>query len=292
MGSRLRRQAWGMISPTLAILVFAGFVPFLYVLYLSFFNYNVFSRMGMVFSGLNNYRNLVFDPAFLHALGVSFLFIAFTCSIELALGYGIAQLCNRKFIGRGLFRVVFTLPLTIAPITIGSIWVLLTRPGVGPLPYWLSKLGIAYDPGRYGTQAFATVVAMDVWHWTPFVALALLAGLVSLPKEPFDAARVDGASALQIQKYITIPLLRPVILPIIFIRIMDGFKIFDEVWMLTGGGPAQATRFVSIHIVRSVLAQTNYGYGSAMSILVLYLTIIMSWLLLTIISQKLTKERA
>lgn len=285
-----QKQAWGMLSPTLAILALVGLLPFFYVLYLSFFRYNIFSAIGKVFNGLNNYRQLVFDPDFLHSLGIGFIFIVLCCLIELPLGYGIAELLNRNFMGKGLFRAVLTLPLTIAPITIGTIWVLLTRPGVGPIPYWLGKLGINYDPGLYKVQAFATVIAMDVWHWTPFVALTILAGLASLPKDPFDAARVDGASNLQILRYVTLPLLRPVLLVVLFIRIMDGFKIFDEVWMLTGGGPGQATRFASIHIVRSVLAQTDYGYGATMSVFILYLTIVMCWLLLVIIKKEVLER--
>jgi len=290
MRLRSQRLAWGLLIPTLAILAFVGLLPFFYVFHLSFFNYNVFSAIGQVFNGLDNYRRIVFDVLFLHCLKAGSIFVALVCLIELPLGFGIAVLLNRKFIGKGMFRAILALPLTIAPITIGASWILLTRPGVGPLPGWLGGLGIDYDIGLYKVQTFATVVAMDVWHWTPFVSLAFLAGLASLPRAPYDAARVDGANNWQILRYITFPFLRPVILTILFIRIMDAFKIFDEVWILTGGGPAQATRFVSIHIVRNVLAQTEYGYGACMSVFVLYLTIVMCWLLLVIIKREALKS--
>ncbi|HDN84663.1 MAG TPA: sugar ABC transporter permease, partial [Candidatus Aerophobetes bacterium] len=168
--------------------------------------------------------------------------------------------------------------------TIGSIWVLMTNPDIGPLPYILHKFGIDYNIGVNAKQAFFTVVFMDIWHWTPFVTLTLLAGLTSFPKEPFEAAKVDGANKWQTLRYITLPLLTPVILTMLFIRIMDTFRIFDEVWMLTGGGPGTATRFVSIDVVRRVLVSTDYGYGSSMSVFLLYLTIVMCWLLLNIIS--------
>lgn len=290
---RLRSQklAWGLIAPMLAILIFTGLVPFFRVFYLSFFHYDIFSAIGRVFAGLDNYRRLVFDSYFLHSLRIGFIFVVLICSIELPLGLGLAVLLNRKFMGKGIFRAIFTLPLTVAPIVIGSIWTLLTRPGVGPLPDLLGRLGIDYNIGLYKLQAFSTVVAMDVWHWTPFVTLAFLAGLASFPKGPYDAAKVDGASSWQTLRYITLPLLKPITATVLFIRIMDSFKIFDEVWMLTGGGPGQTTRFVSIHLVRKIIAETSYGYGSSMSVFVLYLSIIICWLLLVIIRQEIEVER-
>lgn len=134
------------------------------------------------------------------------------------------------------------------------------------------------------TQAFFTTVLVDIWHWTPFVVLTFMAGLSALPKQPYEAALVDGANRWQVFRYITIPLLKPVILTTLFIRIMDTFRVFDEVWMLTSGGPGTATRYVSIHLVRLVLQSMEYGYSSAMSLFLLYLTIVMCWLLMTFIS--------
>ena len=277
-------KAWGLLAPTLVILFFIGLVPFLYVIYLSLFKYNIWSVRGMVFAGVDNFRKLMFDSSFMHSLGIGLTFVVITCSIETLLGLVIAIFLTNEFVGKGVFRTILTLPLAIAPITIGSIWVLMTNPDIGPLPYILHKFGIDYNIGVNAKQAFFTVVFMDIWHWTPFVTLTLLAGLTSFPKEPFEAAKVDGANKWQTLRYITLPLLTPVILTMLFIRVMDTFRIFDEVWMLTGGGPGTATRFVSIDVVRRVLVSTDYGYGSSMSVFLLYLTIVMCWLLLNIIS--------
>jgi len=277
-------KAWGLLAPTLVILFFIGLVPFLYVIYLSLFKYNIWSVQGMVFAGVDNFRKLMFDSSFMHSLGIGLTFVVITCSIETLLGLVIAIFLTNEFVGKGVFRTILTLPLAIAPITIGSIWVLMTNPDIGPLPYILHKFGIDYNIGVNAKQAFFTVVFMDIWHWTPFVTLTLLAGLTSFPKEPFEAAKVDGANKWQTLRYITLPLLTPVILTMLFIRVMDTFRIFDEVWMLTGGGPGTATRFVSIDVVRRVLVSTDYGYGSSMSVFLLYLTIVMCWLLLNIIS--------
>ena len=127
---------------------------------------------------------------------------------------------------------------------------------------------------------------MDIWHWTPFVTLTMLAGLTALPKEPVESAMVDGANRWQILRHITLPLLRPVILTTVFIRVMDALRTVDEINMLTnGGGPGTSTRTIGIHIFRVVFPQTDYGYGSAMSLLTLYITIVACWLLFVSLTQ-------
>ena len=120
---------------------------------------------------------------------------------------------------------------------------------------------------------------MDVWHWTPLVTLTLIAALVSLPSASFEQAQIDGANRWQIFSYITLPMIAPAVVATVFIRLMDALRTVDEVWMLTGGGPGAATRYVGLHIWRVVFSKTDYGYGSAISVIVLYLTIVICWLL-------------
>jgi multiple sugar transport system permease protein len=261
-------------------------LPFFYVVYVGFFDWNIFSKVGgLVWAGAENYRRLVFDTEFLAALKRGVVFTIWAVSIEMVLGMVLAHLLMRDFTGKGFFRAVHALPLTVAPIAVGAAWRLMTLPGLGPLPYYLRRIGFDYNIGRYAGQAFATTVLMDVWHWTPFVTLTLLAGLTALPREPFEQAMVDGANRWQILRYLTLPMLRPIILTTLFLRIMDALRIVDEVWMLTGGGPGTATRYVGIHVWRVVFPKTDYGYGSAMSVLLLYFTIVLCWLLLTAITQ-------
>ncbi|BER92085.1 MAG: multiple sugar transport system permease protein [Candidatus Atribacteria bacterium] len=279
-----KAQAWGLIAPTLTLMILIGVIPVLYIIYLSAFKYNVFSRVGMVYTGFNNFRKLMFDQDFLKSLRLGLTFVVLCCAIEMPLGLLIANLLTFEFKGKGIFRTIMTLPLAMAPISIGSMWVLLTNPDIGPIPFYLRKMGVDYNIGVNATQAFFTTVFVDVWHWTPFVTLTLMAGLSSLPKQPYEAALVDGANRWQTFRYVTLPLLKPILLTTLFIRIMDTFRIFDEVWMLTSGGPGTATRYVSIHLVRLVLQSMEYGYSSAMSLFLLYLTIVMCWLLLTFIS--------
>ena len=284
---RSKRMGWGLLSPTLVILAVVGFLPFSYVLYVSLFDWNPFSnQLGMQWAGVNNYRRLVFDGAFLDSLWRTGLFAFVSVTLELALGFLLAQTLVKSFPGRTIFRTIYVLPLVMAPIAVGATWRLLTIPGFGPIPYYLDKFfDIDYRLGTYANQAFITVILMDIWHWTPFVTLTLLAGLTAMPKEPLEQAQVDGANRWQVFRYLTIPMMMPVLLTVIFIRLMDALRIVDEVFMLTSGGPGTATQFIGIHIYRVVVPKTDYGYGSAMSLLVLYFTIVLCWLLFIALAQ-------
>jgi len=284
---RSTRFGWGLLVPTLIILVITGLLPFLYVLYVSFFDWNVFAaQAGLHYTGADNYRRLVFDSSFLASVWRTLTFAIWTVSTELVLGFLLAQLLTRDFFGKTFFRTVHALPLMIAPIAVGATWRLLTIPGFGLIPYYLDTwFGIDYRIGNYAGQAFFTVFLMDIWHWTPFVTLTLLAGLSALPKEPLEQALVDGANRWQIYRYLTIPMIMPVILTTVFIRLMDALRIVDEVWMLTGGGPGDNTRFIGLYIFQVVFPKTDYGYGSAMSLLTLYFTLVLCWLLFIAITQ-------
>jgi multiple sugar transport system permease protein len=281
------RTGWILLSPSLIVLGIVGLLPFLYVLYVSFFDWNVFAvRAEMVFTWANNYRRLVFDQDFLTSLWRTLQFTIWAVSSQLVLGFLLAQLLTRNFPGKMFFRTVHALPLMIAPIAVGATWRLLTIPGFGPVPYYLDKwFDLNYNIGRFFNHAFLTTVLMDIWHWTPFVTLTMLAGLSALPKEPMEQAMVDGANRWQIFRHLTIPMMMPVILTTLFIRLMDALRIVDEVFMLTGGGPGTSTRYLGIHIWRIVLPKTDYGYGSAMSLLTLYFTIVLCWLLFVAITQ-------
>ena len=283
---RSTRTAWLLLSPTLLILGVTGLMPFVYVLYVGFFEWNplgVTDEMSWI--GGDNYRQLVFDDAFLLSVWLAVRFTLASVAVELVLGFALALTLLDTFPLRSFFRTVHTLPLIVAPIVVGAIFKLLLVPGFGPFPHFLNEwFGLDFNYGRYAGQAFWALVLMDAWHWTPFVTLTLLAGLSALPQEPFEQALVDGASRIQIFFHLTIPLLMPVLLTTLFLRLMDAMRIVDEVWMLTGGGPGVETRFAGIHIWRQVFASQTYGYGSAMSLLLLYFTIVVCWLLFVTIT--------
>ena len=278
---RSNRMGWGLLAPTLIILGVMGLLPFIYVLVVGFTDWNVFSTTGRPeWAGANNFRRLVFDAEFLSSMGRTLLFAAIVVISELVLGFLLAQALVKNFPGKAIFRTIHALPLMVAPIAVGATWRLLTVPGLGILPHVMDKwFGVEYNVGRYASHAFATAALMDIWHWTPFVTLTMLAGLSALPKEPMEQALVDGANRWQVLRHLTIPMMMPVIITTSFIRIMDALRIVDEVYLLTGGGPGDSTRFMGIYIFRVVMQRTDYGYGSAVSLLVYYFTLVLCWML-------------
>lgn len=276
-----KRLGWILIAPTIVILFFFGVVPFIYVVWVSFHQWNPFAaNPEMIYNGAENFRRIVFDEGFLNSVGVTVAFVVFAVTSELLLGYYLAQAFLRDFPGKAIFRTVHTLPLIMAPIIVGSVWKLMTTPSIGIIPHYLDEwFGITMNIGTSAWAAFLTTVVMDVWHWTPLVTLTLIAALVSLPKDPFEQAQIDGANKRQIFWHITLPMIAPAVVATLFIRLMDAMRTVDEVYMLTGGGPGSATRYVGVHIFKEVFPKTNYGYGSAISVIVLYLTIVVCWLL-------------
>lgn len=287
------KLGWILLAPTLIILFLFGVLPFIYVVWVSFHQWNPFAAdPTMIFNGADNFRRIVFDAAFLNSVGVTVAFVFFAVVSELILGYFLAQAFMKDFPGKAFFRTIHTLPLIMAPIIVGSVWKLMTTPSIGIIPHYLKEwLGIDMNIGTSAFTAFTTIVIMDVWHWTPLVTLTLIAALVSLPPDPFEQAQIDGADKRQIFWHITLPMIAPAVVATVFIRLMDALRTVDEVWMLTGGGPGSSTRFVGVHIFKEVFPKTNYGYGSTISVIVLYLTIVTCWLLyVTMLAPRNTKK--
>ena len=275
------KLGWLLLSPSLLILGLFGVFPFVYVVWVSFHEWNPFAaNPEKIFNWAQNYRQLVFDSGFLASLGATLAFVFFAVTSQVVLGYMLAQAFMRDFPGKAFFRTIHTLPLIIAPIIVGSVWKLMTTPSIGIIPHLLKNtVGFDLNIGTSALAAFMVTVIMDIWHWTPLVTLSLIAALVSLPADPFEQAQIDGASKRQIFWHITLPMIRPALIATVFIRLMDAMRTVDEVLMLTGGGPGSATRYVGVHIFKEVFPRTNYGYGSAVSVIVLYLTIVICWLL-------------
>jgi multiple sugar transport system permease protein len=284
---------WLLLAPTLVLLGLFGVFPFIYVVWVSFHEWNPFAaNPEKVFNWASNYRTLVFDRGFIASLGVTLAFVFFAVSSQVILGYLLAQAFMRDFPGKAFFRTIHTLPLIMAPIIVGSVWKLMTTPSIGVIPYMLkTTVGFDLNIGTSALAAFVITVIMDVWHWTPLVTLSLIAALVSLPPDPFEQAQIDGADKWQIFRHITLPMITPALIATVFIRLMDAMRTVDEVLMLTGGGPGSATRFLGVHIFKEVFPRTNYGYGSAVSVIVLYLTIVICWLLYVSLIAPRTKRK-
>ena len=291
--SNTNRLGWILLSPSLLILGIAGLAPFFYVIYVGTYSWNVFSKeRGKFFVGIQNYRDLVFDSMFLGTLSRTLFFSFLVVSIELVLGFILALSLMKDFKAKTFFRTVYILPVVVAPIAVGATWRLMMAQGHGPIPYLLNKFfGWEFNTGASTTQAWIAILLMDIWHWTPFVTLTLLAGLLAIPKEPIEAASVDGANRVQMYRYLILPMLLPVILITVFIRVMDSLRSMEDVYMLTNGGPGNSTTFVGLHIFRTVFGKQEYGYGSSMSLIVLYFTIVICWLLFNALTGKESKRK-
>lgn len=276
---------WLILLPALIIVGFNSFIPLFYCIYLSTLRYYI--GIGEpTFIGYDNFRKIVFDPGLWNSVARGFMFSFVCLAIEIPLGLGVALLLQRETRGTKLIRTMLTTPLLIPPMTIGCMWLLLVRPDIGPLPRLLSRIGVMYNIGSSPLLAFWTTVVLDTWHWTPFVILVLIAGLATLPPEPYESAMVDGASTWRIFRYITLPGLKYHLAVVILIRLMDTLRIFDEIWVLIAEGPGKATNYLSVNIVKTALSELNMGYGAAISLFFVYIVIILSWLIMLFLRER------
>lgn len=224
---------------------------------------------------LDNFSRLFSDAFFLSALlhTLFYALIALTC--ELLLGLGLAVLLNREMRARSLFRAGLLVPMMLPPVVVGVVWRLALNPNFGAINGTLKSFGLDTESLTWTASprlAFLSVIAVDVWQWTPFVFLILLAGLQAIPQEPYEAARMDGSSAWQTFRFITLPLLKPAILIVLLLRTMDLLRVFDQIFILTEGGPGFATETVSLYIYRAAFRFGNFGYAAAMSFVLLLVT--------------------
>ena len=255
------------ISPAFIVIAVILIYPLGYSLWLSFHEWTLRGfRQGIPFVGLQNYRDLFSNPDFLNSLRITATFVILAVGIEFVLGMGLALLLNHDLRGKNIIRALILLPMMCTNVVIGLTWRLLLNYEFGLVNYYLGVIGVGpFEWLSKPAVAFSAVILVDVWNTTSFVALLLLAGLQALPEEPFEAARIDGASAWQSFVTITLPLLRQTILVVLLWRMIDTFRIFDVIYLLTAGGPARATETVSIYVYRYGFQSFNLGYASAAS---------------------------
>jgi multiple sugar transport system permease protein len=257
-----------LVAPPLIFFVAISVVPLLFTLGLSFTNYSIGGHAHWV--GTRNYVRLVHDPFFRRSYGNTLLYVLLGVTIQYVLGLVLALLVHGLTRGRRAVRLLLLLPFMMPPLIVGFVWQTIFDSRYGPLSAVQRALHIG--PIVFLTQprlAFGSIVAVDVWQWTPFMFLILFAGLRSLPREPFEAARVDGASAWRIFWDHTFPMLLPASIAAILLRSIEAFKLFDIVFYITGGGPGGATSTVSLQGYFTALRSGNLGYGAAMSIALL-----------------------
>lgn len=260
-----------LIAPAVAVLLGLSIYPLIYSITISL-------QIGDAW-GVGNFTRLFSDNFFFTAMAHTFVFAAAALTCEFLLGLGLALLLNNQIRGRGFFRATLLVPMMLPPVVAGIVWRLLLNPNFGAINGTLKQIGIDIEPLTWTASpklAMLSVIAVDVWQWTPFVFLVLLAGLQAIPQEPYEAALIDGSTRWQTFRHVTLPLLKPAILIVLLLRTMDLLRVFDQIFILTEGGPGFATETISLYIYRTAFRFFDFGYAAAMSFVLLALTNVIS----------------
>lgn len=264
-----------LVAPALAVLLALSIYPLLYSITVSL---QQETASGIVWT-LSHFKRLATDGFFRTAMVHTFVYAAVALTCEFLLGLGLALLLNQQIRGRGLFRASLLVPMMLPTVVVGVVWRLMLNPNFGAINGTLKQVGVNTESLTWTASprlAFLAVVAVDVWQWTPFVFLVLLAGLQAIPQEPYEAALIDGSSRWQTFRHVTLPLLKPAILIVLLLRTMDLLRVFDQIFILTEGGPGFATEMISLYIYRTAFRFSDFGYAAAMSFVLLALTNVVS----------------
>ncbi|WP_158804771.1 MULTISPECIES: carbohydrate ABC transporter permease [unclassified Acidisoma] len=281
-------RAWFFVIPVLVFVLFSSIIPMMTVV-----NYSVQDTMGQnnfFWNGAAWFQNLL-DPTtdiggrFAAALVRNLIFSLVVLCIELPLGIAVAICIPRHGWRVGAALVLIALPLLIPWTVVGTIWQIFARQDIGLLGAALNSVGIHYNDTQDPTSAWATIVVMDVWHWTGMVALLAYAGLKAIPDAFYQAARIDGASRWSVFRNIELPKLQKVLVIAVLLRFMESFMIYTEPSVVTGGGPGEATSFLSLDLVKIALGQVDLGNAAAMSLVYNLITLSLCWIFFTVMTQ-------
>ncbi len=277
------------ILPVIAVLLAITIFPLIYSLSLSFFFCDLRRGGRWIFAGLSNYANAIFSDSRVWSSFRNTFFIGGPAiGLELIIGLGLALLLNRKIPGRRIITSLLITPVMISPIVAGLIWRMLYHEKYGAINGFLNMIGINVEWAWLADPDLAVlaVILTDVWEWTPLVMMVLLAGLQSIPIEPYESARIDGASSFQIFTYITLPLIKLPILAVLLIRVIDTIKLFDIIYVLTMGGPGGRTETISFYTYLVGFRYFRMGYAAALSYLILIITVILSTIFIRLMRPK------
>lgn len=283
------RFKWALLLPTIVLLAVITVYPTIFALSLALSDYNLARASDTLkgYVGLQNFREILRDPKFWNSFKITVLFTVVVVTVEFFLGLVIA-LALQGFVTNKLVRTLLLLPMIMAPIVVGLTWTYLYQSEFGLVTYILRTLHLmSYRTAPLAdvSTALPAIMVVDIWQWTPFLIMVLLAGLEALPTAPYEAAKIDKAPPLLVFRKITLPLLRPVILIVLVLRIMDAIRVFDIVYALTEGGPASVTDVLSMFIYREAFYLWDIGKASAISFILLYVIMIISVILVNLLSR-------
>lgn len=268
-------KAWFLVLPVFVLVAFSAVIPLMTVV-----NYSVQDIFGpgqRLFVGTEWFREVLSDTRLHEALWRQLLFSGLVLLIEMPLGILIALMMPKKGWAASVSLVLIALPLLIPWNVIGTIWIIFTRPDIGLFGAAVNGMGINFDHTASALDAWVTLMLMEVWHWTPLVALLAYAGLRAIPEAYFQAAKIDGASTWATFRYIQLPKMRGVLTIALLLRFMDSFLIYAEPFVLTGGGPGNATTFLSIYLVKIAVGQFDLGPAAAFSLIYNLIILLFCW---------------
>ena len=277
-GRNYARQYWPFVLPA-GLVVFAVIVfPWIFTLYMSVMEWHVGS--GITFAGLDNYKRLLFDERFLWSVVRTLYFTAMSVFFPVVLGVAAAVCFHRNFPMRGIARTIFILPMMATPVAIALVWTMMFHPQLGVLNYVLSLVGIPPSAWVYDSSTvIPTLVLVETWQWTPLVMLIVLGGLASLPVDPYEAARIDGASAWEAFYHISLPLVWPHILVALVIRTIDALKALDIIFVISGGGPGTSSETINYLLYLEAFSFYDMGYASAIVVVFFVIILLISLVL-------------
>lgn len=291
--SREARLAWAFVAPALGVIVLIAMFPLTYTFWESLHLHDLrMPWLGRPFVGLGNYGEAFKEPRFWAALGHTAFFTVLTVSIELGLGLVLALAVNNAYRGRGLVRAAVLLPWAIPTVVAALIWRFMFDGQSGIANAVLMDLHLIEAPLIWFVDpiaAWVPVILSDVWKMTPFVALLLLAGLQNIDVHLYEAARIDGASRWRQFREITLPLLRPALLVAVVFRTLDAFRVFDLIFVLTGGGPGTSTEPLALFAFSALLQNLRFGFGSALSMIIFAVTFLLAIVYVRLLGSELTE---
>ncbi|TBN42065.1 sugar ABC transporter permease [Paracoccus subflavus] len=282
MDKPLNNRAWFLVLPVLVVVAFSAVIPLMTVV-----NYSVQDTFGnnqFFWNGLGWFQEVLESDRIHAALGRQLLFSAIILAIEIPLGIFIALNMPKRGFWASLVLVLMALPLLIPWNVVGTIWQVFGRVDIGLLGHTLAAMGVDYNYVNDPVDAWATIIVMDVWHWTSLVALLCYAGLQSIPDAYYQAARIDQASRWSVFRFIELPKMAGVLLIAVLLRFMDSFMIYTEPFVVTGGGPGNATTFLSIDLVKMAIGQFDLGPAAAFSLIYFLVILLISWVFYTVMT--------
>ncbi len=280
MNKTSNSRAWFLVLPVLVLVAFSSIIPMMTVVNYSF--QDSFGGNEFFWVGLEWYEELLGSQRLWDALGRQLLFSSIILLIEIPLGILVALAMPKKGAWASLCLVLMALPLLVPYNVVGTIWQVFGRADIGLLGRALADLGIPFNYAQNAVDAWTIVIVMDVWHWTSLVALLAYAGLRSIPAAYYQAARIDQASRWSVFRFIELPKMRGVLVIAILLRFMDSFMIYTEPFVLTGGGPGNATTFLSIDLVKMALGQFDVGPAAAFSLMYFLVILLISYVFYTV----------